>query len=141
VLALQDRRGACVMLVLCLCWRAARGAADDAAVVAALEARGALLERQSLVPLRAARRVLAQAGGTFAHAGLAAASRRVLASELALERVQAARLAGAVPLVAQGGGAPVERAAHALALYFAARGQRGRGARVAGVLARLVLAC
>jgi uncharacterized protein (TIGR02444 family) len=91
-LALQDRHGACVMLLLFLCWRATQCMTLDAAALREAGLRIAVHERHLGAPLRAARRALAApARGDWPW--LQQARARLGAVELASERLQARALA------------------------------------------------
>jgi uncharacterized protein (TIGR02444 family) len=93
-LALQDRHGACVMLLLFLCWRATQRMALDAAALREVGLRIAIHERHLGAPLRAARRALA--GSALARSDwhwLQQVLARLRAAELAAERLLACVLA------------------------------------------------
>ena len=92
-LALQDREGAVVMVMLQLCALAAHGAEPSGSDLPGIAARGECLERHLIAPLRAARRALAAAGRDLPECGGAVTAQRLLASELAQERLQANVLA------------------------------------------------
>jgi uncharacterized protein (TIGR02444 family) len=108
LIALQDRDGRDVGLILYALWQGLRGrrlAADLGALAAAAAAPAALAAE-----LRGMRRRLK----SDAAADIAALRRRVLALELAAERAAQARLAAIVPPAAEGG--RLELAAANLAL-------------------------
>lgn len=86
-LALQDRQGAVVMVLLALCALAAQGSDARQIDIPALASRADLLERHLLVPLRAARRAIAAAGPLMP--GSTAIAEGLLARELRHERLQA----------------------------------------------------
>lgn len=88
-LALQDRHGAVVMVLLALCSLAARGRDAGQIDIPALAARAELLERHLLAPLRAARRALAAAGRALPSTAAAGIAEELLERELAQERLQA----------------------------------------------------
>lgn len=95
-LALQDRYGAAVMLLLFLCWRATQQVVLDAAELRAAGLRIEAHERHLGAPLRASRRVWAAAARArgdwhWLQPGLA----RLRAESLAVERLQASALAAA----------------------------------------------
>lgn len=90
-LALQDRQGAVVMVLLALCALAARCTDARQIDVPALAMRADLLERHLLAPLRAARRALAAAGPLIP--GSKTIAEGLLARELRHERLQADLLA------------------------------------------------
>lgn len=120
-IALQDRHGAVVMVLLQLCALAAGGVEEKDIDVTAIAARADLLERHLVAPLRAARRALAAAGRELPACAGAATAGRLLASELAQERLQADLLADRTghqpgPGVAHAGAA--DRAAGMLAAYL-----------------------
>ena len=136
-LRLQDRAGACVMLVLCICWRASRGLVDGEPELATLLAAVTPLERHTLRPLRAARRALRHAGFRFPGSSVTSAGEAVLQAELLIERLHARSLAASP----EGNRGPREEAgdyaARVLDLYLqrlAATGNRDRA--LARVLAR-----
>ena len=139
-LRLQDRNGACVMLLLCLCWRATRGAADGPAQLAVLQDRTALAEQHLLVPLRAARRALLRAGRSCPASQATAPGRALLDAELVLERLQAGRLARCSVPGGAPGCSPGHDAEQALGHYLRSLGTRKpRDHAVARVLARRAL--
>ncbi len=122
-LALQDRDGARVNLLLLCCWAAAsgRGALDDAALARAMAAteawHGGVVAR-----LRAARRAVREAGENAPRATVEALRRRLLAVELDGERIEQSMLAAtltALPDPARGAQARFDDAAIALGRYCA----------------------
>ncbi|MFM7275799.1 MAG: TIGR02444 family protein [Gammaproteobacteria bacterium] len=90
-LALQDRQGAVVMVLLALCALAARGIDARQMDIPVFAARADLTERHLLAPLRAARRALAAAGPLMP--GSKAIADALLERELRHERLQADLLA------------------------------------------------
>ena len=105
-LALQDRFGADVNLLLFCLWAAAGGCALEAAEFTALEAAIAPWRREVVEPLRAVRRAL-KSDPRGAAPGCASAFReRLLALEIEAERIGQGLLAEAVPAPAAPGGAP-----------------------------------
>lgn len=119
-LALQDRHGAAVMLLLLLCWRATQHAVLDAAELRTAQRRIEAHERHFGAPLRAARRTLAAAARVrddwyWLQPGLA----RLRAASLTAERLQARALAAAAHRLAAPGD-PEARAAGMIGRYLAA---------------------
>ncbi|MDX1423550.1 MAG: TIGR02444 family protein, partial [Kiloniellales bacterium] len=110
-LALQDRHGLDVNLLLYCCWAGARARRLDAADIVRLVA--AVVDWQGAVvrPLRAARRHLKGLAGAD-DARLADLRSRVKGCELAAERIEQAMLVDALPPRAAETQPPVQQAAH-----------------------------
>jgi uncharacterized protein (TIGR02444 family) len=110
-LALQDRHGLDVNLVLYCCWAGARARRLDASEVARLAATVAEWQGAVVRPLRAARRHLKGLAG--ADGGrLADLRSRVKDCELAAERIEQAMLVDALPPRAAETQPPARKAAH-----------------------------
>jgi len=92
-LALQDAKGADVMVLLYLCWRSAAGESVREAELAETLARARLFDAHLLRPLRAARRVVRAATRALDGTGLDTAAARLAACELAIEQREAGELA------------------------------------------------
>ena len=104
-LALQDRHGADVNLLLFCCWAGARGHALEETELDRLMAAAAPWQERVVAPLRAARRWLKAEGLHRSEAGPLYAG--IKAQELAAERQEQDRLQALLPLPA---GAPSEAA-------------------------------
>lgn len=102
-LALQERHGADVNLLLFCCWAAlAEGAALSRERVLAAMAATADWQREVVVPLRAVRRRLRQPPPAFAGAAASALRQRVKAAELEAERIELKELLGHAPVTRHG---------------------------------------
>ncbi len=130
-LALQDRCGARVNLLLLCCWAAARGrGALDAAAIKRAMAETEAWHDAVMARLRAARRALREAAGAGASREAVEALRRdLLAVELDGERIEQAMLAAALDRrpgpahdPARGPEARLDDAARALRRYCALAG-------------------
>ena len=101
-LALQDRAGADVNLVLLACWWGASGR-GRLSVAAFGRARRALAvwNRDVVHALRRVRRALKAGAGARPNAGSDPLRRRILAAELAAERIAQARIVTALAATAQ----------------------------------------
>jgi len=140
-LALQDRDGARVNLLLLCCWAAAsgRGALDDAALTRAMAATDAW-HGDVVMRLRAARRALRAASGSAPRATVEALRRRLLGVELDGERIEQAMLAATLttrPDVARPLETRLDDAAIALGRYLGRAGI-ALGRRVRDDLAALL---
>jgi len=122
-LALQDRHGLDVNLLLFCCWAAAQGVRLDHRAIVDAEAAVAGWRNQVLKPLRSLRRRLKREFTGFPAADIAALRDRVLAVELEGERLAQARLESLLPAAAADGSetGPV-LALRALRLYFRLEG-------------------
>lgn len=128
LLALQDRAGRNVNLMLLALWLGTRGVAVDSAGLAGAAAAIATLDEGIVLPLRRLRRQLKGARG----ADLEALRRRVASLEITVERAAQRRLAASLGSEAGGPSQPDPLAAAManLALYLGDAG----GAAEAGVL-------
>lgn len=133
-LALQDRHGAVVMVLLALCSLAARGVDAQHVDIPRIAARADLLERHLIAPLRAARRFLSGAARALPECGVSDVAEGLLASELSQEQLQARLLSRSEALstdcLAGDAGAAV-RATALLAAYFRHLGMDGLSSREA----------
>lgn len=120
-LALQERHGLDVNLLLFCCWAAARGRQLDAATLAAAEAAVAGWRNQVVRPMRALRRRLKREIAGFPAEPVDALRRRLLDLELEAERLEQQRLEPFLP--ARGGAedGPAQ-AVRALRLYLRQQG-------------------
>lgn len=140
-LALQDRHGLDVNLLLFCCWAGLREpAALPPARLAAALAAVAPWQREVVAPLRALRRRLRRSVGEFAPAGTAPLRRAVKALELDAEYLALRRLAAHVAAAPASAGAEVaasEVAAAEVAAEAPARMRANLDAylRIAGVAA------
>jgi uncharacterized protein (TIGR02444 family) len=101
-IALQDRHGADVNLVLFALWAAASGHRLDAEPIAAAD-RAARQWRETVTrPLRAARRALKTGPDGFGESEVSALRRQVIAAELESERLQQGAMARDLTLDAHG---------------------------------------
>jgi uncharacterized protein (TIGR02444 family) len=117
-LALQDRHGFDVNLLLACCWAGRTGKRLDRSALADLAARVGDWQGQAVQPLRGVRRWLKHE--TAAPAGPAAALReRVKAQELEAERLEQAILADALASLGTPASAGPQTAAANLRDYFA----------------------
>ena len=122
-LALQDRHGLDVNLLLFCCWAAAQGVRLDQRAIVAAEAAVAGWRNQVLKPLRSLRRRLKREIAGFPDADVAALRDRVLAVELEGERLAQARLEALLPEAAgDGAETGLALAVRALRLYFRLEG-------------------
>ena len=112
-LALQDRLGADVNLLLFCCWAGQRGQALGEADLDRLQAVAAPWQRQVVAPLRSARRWLKGQGG----AGAEALREEIKRLELEAERLEQDRLQAVLPL--PDGPASLDSAAMNLERYLA----------------------
>ena len=134
LLALQERAGADINLVLCALWLGCRGRRLDPAGLAAAEAAAAPVNAAAVTPLRRLRRELRGADD----ADLRALRRRLLGLELAAERLVQARLAAlAAEGTAAADGRPLELAAANLALALGDEAQSAEAEIVLRALAAL----
>ena len=131
-LALQDRHGLDVNLLLLCCWAGAQGRTLDSVEVGRLMAAVADWQRRVTRPLRDVRRRLKAMSGADAHR-LGALRQAVKDCELAAERIAQDLLFDALPPAAPAGSGearPADRAAANLAAYLAVAGVAGeRGVR------------
>jgi uncharacterized protein (TIGR02444 family) len=120
-LALQERHGLDVNLLLFCCWSAAQGRQLDAKSLTAAEAAVAGWRNQVVRPMRALRRRLKREIAGFPAEAVEALRRRLLDLELEAERLEQQRLETFLP--AQGGAedGPAQ-AVRALRLYFRQQG-------------------
>jgi uncharacterized protein (TIGR02444 family) len=123
-LALQDRAGADVNLVLFLLWRASRGRSLAAAEIGAVDEAVAGWRREVVVPLRGVRRWLKHHAGPVEPQVAQELRQQVKRIELEAERLQQQAIAAVAEGAALGAPAPSPRAAAeaSLAAYAAARG-------------------
>lgn len=136
LLALQDRAGADINLLLWALWLGSRGVRLDPAGLAAAEAAIAPLNAAAVTPLRRLRRELRG----VEDAGLLALRRRILALELAAERLMQARLAALIADHAAAAGRPLDLAAANLARALGAEAQSPEAAILRRALAALMRA-
>jgi len=102
-LALQDRAGADVNLVLLACWWGASGRGRLPAAAFARARRAlAVWNRDVVHALRRVRRALKSGAGARPDARSNSLRRRILAAELAAERIALARIVAALAAPAQG---------------------------------------
>ncbi len=120
-LALQDRHGADVNLVLLALWAASRGFLFDTETIAAAERIARPWRETVTEPIRAARRALKEPPAGFDGEAAAALRRRLQALEIEAERLQ--QMAIAESREASGAHAPAEAARGNLALYEALLGK------------------
>lgn len=121
-LALQDRHGLDVNLLLFCCWAARQSVALDRRTLAAAEAAVAGWRNQVVKPLRGLRRRLKRESEGFAAADVAALRERVLAVELEAERLEQVRLEELLPSPAESTESGPTLALRALRLYFRLEG-------------------
>ncbi|GIK98779.1 MAG: hypothetical protein BroJett029_29880 [Alphaproteobacteria bacterium] len=121
-LALQDRHGLDVNLLLFCCWAASRGVRLDQRAIAGAEAAVAGWRNQVVKPLRSLRRRLKREIAGFPDADLAALRERVLAVELEGERLAQGRLESLLPSAEAGSETGLVLAVRALRLYFRLEG-------------------
>lgn len=121
-LALQDRHGLDVNLLLFCCWAASQGVTLDQRAIAAAAAAVAGWRNQVVKPLRSLRRRLKRESEGFPEAETAALREKVLAVELEAERLEQTRLESLLPPARETSeGGPV-LAVRALRLYFRLEG-------------------
>ncbi len=132
-LALQDRRGADVNLVLLALWAASRGRLLDTETIATAERIARPWRETVTEPIRAARRALKEPPAGFDGEAASALRRRLQALEIEAERLQ--QMAIAENLQASGAHAPAEAARGNLALYEAFLGKVFARAPVEALLA------
>lgn len=122
-LALQDRHGLDVNLLLFCCWAAAQGRGLDQTTLTAAESAVATWRNQAVRPMRALRRRLKREIEGFDAGAVEALRRRLKEAELEAERLEQMRLAGFLPAAAA---EPAESgpvlAVRALRLYFRLQG-------------------
>ena len=121
-LALQDRHGLDVNLLLFCCWAAAQGVALDRQSLAAAEAAVASWRNQIVRPLRGLRQRLKRGMAGFPEAGQSAVRHKVLEIELEAERIEQGRLEGLLPAAAATTESGMVLAVRALRLYFRLEG-------------------
>lgn len=131
-LALQDRDGADVNMVLFALWAASSGQLLDAATIAAADRTARPWREAVTQPLRAARRALKTSPDGFDATKAAALRQQVMAAELESERLQ--QEAMAVHLRVGVPGARIAAAQQNLRLYEAMVGKSFRTAQVERVL-------
>jgi len=121
-LALQDRHGLDVNLLLLCCWAAARGLVLDRATLAATEGAVASWRNQVVRPLRALRRRLKREIESFPAAEVEAMRQRLGEIELEAERLEQGRLEEVAHDLAPGSESGPVLAVRALRLYFRQEG-------------------
>lgn len=121
-LALQDRHGLDVNLLLFCCWASSRGLNVDRATLAAAEGAVATWRNQVVRPLRALRRRLKRGVEAFPAVEVEAMRRRLNEIELEAERLEQGRLEGFLQALSAGSEGGPALAVRALRLYFRQEG-------------------
>lgn len=117
-LALQDRHGLDVNLLLFCCWAARQGVELDRQAIAAAESAVAGWRNQVVKPLRGLRRRLKREMEGFAAAEVAPLREQVKAIELEAERLEQARLESLLPAAGGTAETGLTLAERALRTYF-----------------------
>ena len=121
-LALQDRHGLDVNLLLFCCWAASQGVTLDQRTLAAAEEAVAGWRNQVVKPLRGLRRRLKRDMEGFPAAETAALREKVKAVELDAERLEQTRLEQQLPPARETAESGPVLAVRALRLYFRLEG-------------------
>lgn len=121
-LALQDRHGLDVNLLLFCCWAASKGIGLDRQSLGAAESAVASWRNQIVRPLRSLRQRLKRGMAGFPEAELTALRHKVLEIELEAERIEQGRLEGLLPAAAATTESGIVLAVRALRLYFRLEG-------------------
>lgn len=121
-LALQDRHGLDVNLLLFCCWASAQGIGLDRHSLGAAEAAVASWRNQIVRPLRSLRQRLKRGMAEFPEGELAALRRRILDIELEAERIEQGRLETLLPPAGTATESGPMLAVRALRLYFRLQG-------------------
>lgn len=121
-LALQDRHGVDVNLLLFCCWVATRGVTLDRQTLTAAEAAVAGWRNQVVRPIRALRRRLKRETEGFPAAAVAALRGQLLEAELQAERLEQQRLEAFLPAATESSESGPMLALRALRLYFRQEG-------------------
>ena len=121
-LALQDRHGLDVNLLLFCCWTAANGVALDQRSLGAAAAAVAGWRNQIVRPLRSLRQRLKRGIAGFPEDDIAALRRRILEAELEAERLEQQRLAPLLPSETFSAESGPLLGVRALRLYFRLEG-------------------
>ncbi|MEX2200697.1 MAG: TIGR02444 family protein [Dongiaceae bacterium] len=123
LIALQDRAGAHVNLLLFCCWAAAEGIAVDAALLRQARESAGAWQSEIVEPLRALRRKLKGGYGEFPSDDVEALRKQINGLEIEGERIEQSRLA-ALAAARPRATADGRLAVAGLARYFAALGRR-----------------
>jgi uncharacterized protein (TIGR02444 family) len=121
-LALQDRHGLDVNLLLFCCWASSMERALDPATLAAAEAAVSTWRNQVVRPMRALRRRLKREVEGFPAGEVEALRGRLLEAELEAERLEQGRIEGFLPAPAATAETGPALALRALRLYFRLQG-------------------
>ncbi len=121
-LALQDRHGLDVNLLLFCCWAASMGRVLDRGTLGAAEAAVATWRNQVVRPMRSLRRRLKREVEGFPAGEVEALRGRLLEAELAAERLEQGRLEGFLPRPAETVETGPALGLRALRLYFRLQG-------------------
>ena len=123
LIALQDRAGAHVNLLLFCCWAASEGIAVDANLLRRARESAGAWQSEIVEPLRALRRKLKGGFGEFPAADVEALRKQINGLEIEGERIEQSRLA-ALAAAKPRATSDARLAVAGLARYFAALGRR-----------------
>jgi len=123
LIALQDRAGAHVNLLLFCCWAADKGIAVDASLLRQARESASAWQSEIVEPLRALRRKLKGGFGDFPADAVESLRKQINGLEIEGERIEQGRLA-ALAAAKPRAAADARLAVAGLARYFAAIGRR-----------------